>query len=72
MKILSLIGQDIFIECITMNYTNEWIEEIVLTHNIFKARNFTNEYGNRDSILEEISLWINNHNNTLIEVKEIL
>ena len=72
MKILSLIGQDIFIEGITMNYTNEWIEEIVLTHNIFKARDFTNEYGNRDSILEEISLWVNNHNNTLIEVKEIL
>ena len=44
MKVLSLIDQDVFIEGVTMNYTNEWIEEIVVTHNIFKARDFTDEY----------------------------
>ena len=72
MKVLSLIDQDVFIEGITMNYTNEWIEEVVVTHNIFKARDFTDEYENRDSILKEISLWANSHHNTLVEVKEIL
>ena len=72
MKVLSLIDKDVFIEGITMNYTNECIEEVVVTHNIFKARDFTDEYENRDSILKEIRLWINNHHNTLVEVKEIL
>ena len=72
MKILSLIDQNVFVEGITMNYTNEWIEEVVVTHNIFKARDFTDEYENRDSILEEISLWVYNRHHTLVEVKEVL
>jgi len=72
MKILSLIDQDVFIEDITMNYTNEWIEEVVVTHNAFKAEDFTDEYENKSPLLKEISLWVYNTYNTLVEVKEIL
>ena len=72
MKVLSLIDQDVFIEGITMNYTNEWIEEVILTHNGFKAMDFTNECENKSPLLKEISLWVYNHYNTLVEVKEIL
>ena len=72
MKILSLIDQDVFIECIVVNSTNEYIEEIILTHNAFKAKDFTNEYENKSPLLKEISLWVYNHHNTLVEVKEIV
>jgi len=72
MKILSLIDHDVFIEGITMNYTNEWVEEVVVTHNAFKAEDFTNEYETKSPILKEISLWVYNTYNTLVEVKEIL
>ncbi len=72
MKVLSLLDKDVFIECVVVNSTNEYIEEIILTHNGFKAMDFTNEYENKDSVLEEISLWVYNHHNTLVEVKEIL
>jgi len=39
MKIMSLIDKDIFIEAIVYNYTNERVDEIVFTHNVFKAKN---------------------------------
>jgi len=40
MKILSLIDQDVFVEGVIINYTNERIEEVVVTHNAFKAEDF--------------------------------
>ena len=72
MKVLSLLDKDVFIECVVVNSTNEYIEEIILTHNGFKAMDFTKECENKSPLLKEISLWIYNHHNTLVEVKEIL
>ena len=72
MKILSLLGQDTFVENIVMDYTNEWVDEVIITHNVFKAKDFSNEYENKDSILDEIVIWVFNNNNALVEVKELL
>jgi len=38
MKILALINNNTFIESVTMNYTNEWIDRIEITSNMFILR----------------------------------
>lgn len=69
MKILSLIDHDTYVEGVTMNYTNEWIEEVVTTHNAFKAKDVSDLL---KSELKEIAIWIREHQNTLLEIKEIV
>jgi len=69
MQIMSLIGKDTFIEAVVYNCTDEWIEEIVFTHNVFKARDI---HGLTPVELTEIADYIREHENTLIEIKEVL
>ena len=74
MKILRLVDRDTFIEGVSMNYTNEWVEEVVQTHNVFKAKDFT-LYLDSDfeySYMAEIASLIKEHEGTLLEVVEIL
>ena len=72
MKILALLDQDTFVEGIKMNYTNEWIDEVVITYNAFKAKDFTDILENNDPMLHDIDSWVRKHNNTLVEIKEVL
>ena len=69
MKILSLLDKDVFIEAVIYNCTNEWIEEIVLTYNGFKALNVGNMSLQE---LSEISEYIKENETTLVEIREIL
>ena len=74
MKILRLIDRDTYVEGIRMNYTEEWVEEVVTTHNAFKAKDFTHRLdpGANYLYMEEIATWIREHEETLLEVVEIL
>lgn len=69
MKILRLIDRDTFVEGVTMNYTNEWVEEVVITHNAFKAKDVS-ELQYYD--LTEIAAWIREHEGTLLEIVEVI
>jgi len=68
MTLLRLIDKDTYIESIVMNYTNEWIEEIVQTHNAFKAKDFNSITDYDSEFLSEISNWIRTNETTLLEV----
>ena len=68
--ILRLLDRDTYVEGVTMNYTNEWIDEIVQTHNAFKAREFS-----RNELLDigsDIAEWVDRNETTMIEVVETL
>lgn len=69
MRILRLVDKDTYIEAIVLNCTNEWIEEIVITHNAFKAKDVT---GLLYYDLNQTAEWVREHHNTLIEVVEVL
>ena len=69
MKILRLVDRDTYVEGVTMNYTEEWVEEVVITHNAFKAKDITELLGTH---LAEIAEWVRKHEGTLLEIVEIL
>jgi len=69
MKILALIGTNIYVKGIQRNYTGEWVENVILTKNIFKAMDADNL---SDKDKEEMASYIKNIEKTVLEIKEIL
>ena len=42
MKILALIGMSLYVKGIQKSYTGEWIENVILTKNVFNAMDIDN------------------------------
>lgn len=70
MKILRLLGKGTYVEGISTDYNGNW-EEIVTTHNAFKAKDFTN-YSNENEDITNIASWIREKENTLLEIVEVV
>jgi len=69
MKVLALIGTNIYVKGIQKNYTDEWVENVILTKNIFNAIDI-DTLSDKDK--DEIASYIHNIKNTVLEIKEIL
>ena len=69
MKILALIGMSLYVKGIQKNYTGEWIENVILTKNVFNAMDIDNL---SDKDKTEIASYIKNIEKTVLEIKEIL
>ena len=69
MKILALIGMSLYVKGIQKNYTGEWIENVILTKNVFNAMDIDNL---SDKDKNEIASYIKNIEKTVLEIKEIL
>lgn len=70
MYILRLLDREgEYVDAISRNYTGEWVEEVVTTHNTFKAKEYTEFTLDRD--FDDIQSWIREHRDTLVEIVRI-
>ena len=68
-QIFRLVDTDVFIEGISMDCNYNKIEEIIVTHNAFKAKHFEDL---SDTFKTEIADKVRKDLTTLVEVVEIL
>jgi len=68
--ILKLLDRDTYVEGISMNYTGEWIEEVVQTHNAFKARDFSQE--ELDEYGTDILEYVKGQEGAILEIVTLL